>query len=175
MKLLPPCRAAVRLLLPRRAAWRLGAPVDLTAGGWSRWLRRSGSWRLSCTPPGLPSRGNTTSGGLSFSLLFASATLQLVATLARFADPVGAWWLSPDVLLLPQSLLPLTVRHASGVLGALPPQHYRGEQGLLWFQNLHRYFLYPALVLVVILWIDAIRSYFFPTGFGIGWVRLCSR
>ncbi len=48
------------------------------------------------------------------------------------------------------------------------PQHYRGEQGLLWFQNLHRYFLYPALVLVVILWIDAIRSYIFPTGFGIG-------
>jgi hypothetical protein len=36
------------------------------------------------------------------------------------------------------------------------PQQYRGEQALLWFQNLHRYFLYPALVLVVILWNDAI-------------------
>jgi hypothetical protein len=47
-------------------------------------------------------------------------------------------------------------------------QHYHGERGLLRFQNLHRYFLYPALALVVILWIDAIRSYIFPTGFGIG-------
>src|SRR5262249_15068699 len=59
-------------------------------------------------------------GTLSFSLLFASAALQLVATLARAADPVGACWLSSDVLLLPQSLLPLTVRYASGVFGALP-------------------------------------------------------
>jgi hypothetical protein len=48
------------------------------------------------------------------------------------------------------------------------PQPYRGEQALLLFQNLHRYFLYPALILVVILWIDAIRSYIFPQGFGIG-------
>ena len=48
------------------------------------------------------------------------------------------------------------------------PQQYHGEQALLLFQNLHRYFLYLALVLVVILWIDAIKAYIFSNGFGIG-------
>jgi hypothetical protein len=48
------------------------------------------------------------------------------------------------------------------------PQHYRGERALLFFQNFHRYFLYPVLVLVVILWIDAIKAFFFADGFGIG-------
>jgi hypothetical protein len=47
-------------------------------------------------------------------------------------------------------------------------QNYQGERALLMFQNFHRYFLYPALVLVVILWIDAIRAFFFADGFGIG-------
>ena len=48
------------------------------------------------------------------------------------------------------------------------PQRYRGERALLLFQNLHRYFLYPALALVVILWVDAIEAFFFFDGFGIG-------
>jgi hypothetical protein len=47
-------------------------------------------------------------------------------------------------------------------------QNYRGERALLFFQNFHRYFLYPALALVVILWIDAIKAFFFADGFGIG-------
>ena len=169
MKLLPPCRAILKLFLPRRAAWRLGAPVDLTAGGWSRWLRRSGFWRLSCTPPGLPSRGNTTSGGPIFP-----PSIRLC-----FAPD---WWpLSPALLILwvPAGFRLTCYYYRKAYyrsLFATPaacsvrcrPQHYRGEQGLLRFQNLHRYFLYLALVLVVILWIDAIRSYIFPTGFGIG-------
>ena len=48
------------------------------------------------------------------------------------------------------------------------PQRYRGERAMLLFQNLHRYFLYPSLALVVILWIDAIESFVFIDGFGIG-------
>jgi hypothetical protein len=48
------------------------------------------------------------------------------------------------------------------------PQNYRGERALLFFQNFHRYFLYPALALVVILTIDAIKAFIFADGFGIG-------
>lgn len=48
------------------------------------------------------------------------------------------------------------------------PQRYRGERAILLFQNLHRYFLYPALALVVILWIDAIHAFRFDGGFGMG-------
>src|SRR5262249_62416760 len=90
----------------------------LVGGAFGCGARASGIYRilhLGCLPGAI-----LRVGALSFSLLFASATLQLVATLARAADPVGARWLSPDVLLLPQSLLPLTVHHAGGVLGALP-------------------------------------------------------
>jgi hypothetical protein len=48
------------------------------------------------------------------------------------------------------------------------PQKYNGERALLIVQNLHRYFLYPALALVVILWLDAIHAFFFADGFGMG-------
>ena len=42
------------------------------------------------------------------------------------------------------------------VLGAAD-QNYRGEQGLLLF---HRYFLYLALIFVVILGYDAVKAFF---------------
>ena len=48
------------------------------------------------------------------------------------------------------------------------PQRYRGERAILLFQNLHRYFLYPALAITVVLWVDAIHSFSFEDGFGIG-------
>jgi len=48
------------------------------------------------------------------------------------------------------------------------PQSYRGERVLLLFQNLHRYFLYLALVFIVILTYDAVRAFFFADGFGMG-------
>jgi hypothetical protein len=53
------------------------------------------------------------------------------------------------------------------------PIRYRGERGILLFQNLHRYFLYLALGFIVILSYDAILSFIFtgPAGgktFGIG-------
>ena len=48
------------------------------------------------------------------------------------------------------------------------PQNYRGEQFMLLFQNLHRYFLYLALVFCVILSYDAYLSFTFKDGLGIG-------
>ncbi len=35
-------------------------------------------------------------------------------------------------------------------------------------QNIHRYFFYAATVVVVFLWYDAIKAFFFEDGFGIG-------
>jgi len=48
------------------------------------------------------------------------------------------------------------------------PQRYRGERAILLFQNLHRFFLYPSLALVVILWFDAVLSFDFDGQFGVG-------
>jgi hypothetical protein len=51
------------------------------------------------------------------------------------------------------------------------PRHhrYRGETAFPFIlQNLHRYFLYLALIFVVILWYDAILAFWFDGRFGIG-------
>ena len=48
------------------------------------------------------------------------------------------------------------------------PQKYRGERALLIFQNLHRYMLPFALALVVFLAHDAVVSFRFADGWGIG-------
>jgi hypothetical protein len=46
---------------------------------------------------------------------------------------------------------------------------YRGESSFpLLLQNIHRYFLYLALLLVVNHWYDVVRAFFFEGGFGIG-------
>jgi hypothetical protein len=52
-------------------------------------------------------------------------------------------------------------------VGAMP-HNYRGERVLFLFQNLHRYFLPFALALVVFLSYDAVISYRFADGWGIG-------
>jgi len=44
---------------------------------------------------------------------------------------------------------------------------YKGETRLLLFQNLHRYFLYLALVFLVLLAIDVVHACIWPDGFGI--------
>src|SRR5262245_19653096 len=46
-------------------------------------------------------------------------------------------------------------------------REYKGETKLLLFQNLHRYFLYLALVFLIILTIDVIHSCRWPDGFGV--------
>ena len=45
---------------------------------------------------------------------------------------------------------------------------YRGEKGIMIFNNLHRYFLYGALVITVFLAWDALRSIWTPHGFYLG-------
>jgi hypothetical protein len=48
------------------------------------------------------------------------------------------------------------------------PRHgYQGETRLLLFQNLHRYFMYLALVFLVILSIDVVHATIWPDGFGV--------
>ncbi len=47
-----------------------------------------------------------------------------------------------------------------------PRNQYAGETRLLLFQNIHRYFLYVALVFIVILGYDAIHSFIWPTADG---------
>lgn len=46
---------------------------------------------------------------------------------------------------------------------------YQGETVFPWvLNNLHRFFLYLALVVLAFLWRDAIAGFFFPNGFGVG-------
>jgi hypothetical protein len=45
---------------------------------------------------------------------------------------------------------------------------YRGERALFIFQNLHRFFVYLAVIFVFILSYDAVLAFIFEDGFGIG-------
>jgi hypothetical protein len=49
------------------------------------------------------------------------------------------------------------------------PRQYRGETKvpLVW-NNLHRFFLYLAIIVVIFLWKDAVQAFIFPNGFGVG-------
>jgi hypothetical protein len=48
-------------------------------------------------------------------------------------------------------------------------RNYLGETRFPFIlQNLHRYFLYLAVVFIAFLWHDAIKAFFFPGGFGLG-------
>jgi hypothetical protein len=54
-------------------------------------------------------------------------------------------------------------------VGEAGEHRYRGEAAFpLILQNLHRYFLYIALIFLAILWYDAIRAFRFDGGFGVG-------
>ena len=58
---------------------------------------------------------------------------------------------------------------AACAVGELKARGYRGENSFPFIlQNLHRYFLYLALIFIVILWIDVVRSFLFDGRFGIG-------
>jgi hypothetical protein len=47
-----------------------------------------------------------------------------------------------------------------------PRNEYAGETRLLLFQNIHRYFLYIALVFILILGYDALHTFIWPSGDG---------
>ena len=54
-------------------------------------------------------------------------------------------------------------------VGEFRSHKYRGETAFpLILQNLHRYFLYVALIFLIILWYDAIRAFWFEGGVRIG-------
>ncbi len=54
-------------------------------------------------------------------------------------------------------------------VGEFKGRKYRGEMAFPFIlQNLHRYFLYLALVVLAFLWYDTVKAFFFPEGFNIG-------
>ena len=53
-------------------------------------------------------------------------------------------------------------------VGSIPQKEYKGETGLLVFQNIHRYTLYFAILLCFILSYDAVLSFFNDGKLGIG-------
>jgi hypothetical protein len=101
--------------------------------------------------------------------------------------PKPGWWptwlpFSPALLILPfPALFRFTCYYYRGAyykaFWADPPacavseprKGYTGENGLpLILQNVHRYFLYFAVLFLFVLWYDAIKSFVFDGGIGIG-------
>jgi hypothetical protein len=105
--------------------------------------------------------------------------------LSPFYSPLikVSWWpLSPALLILwaPLGFRATCYYYRKAVYRAFlldPPacavgesrHKYRGETAFpLILQNLHRYFLYAALIFLIILWYDAIRAFWFNGRFGVG-------
>ncbi len=53
-------------------------------------------------------------------------------------------------------------------VGPIPRKNYKGETGMMIFQNLHRYALYPALLYIVILFYDAFLAFSYKGELGVG-------
>lgn len=53
-------------------------------------------------------------------------------------------------------------------VGAIPQSPYKGETGLMIFQNIHRYALYFAIIFIFILSYDAVMAFFRGGEFGVG-------
>jgi hypothetical protein len=54
-------------------------------------------------------------------------------------------------------------------VGEARPHSYQGETSFpLILQNLHRYFLYLALIFLIVLWYDAVHAFWFDGSFGVG-------
>jgi hypothetical protein len=104
--------------------------------------------------------------------------------LSPFFSPLIVWpgmprWLSPAFLILwaPGGFRVTCYYYRKAYYRAFfldppacsvgePRNEYRGETRLLLFQNLHRYFLYFALVFLVILSIDVVHASLWPTDAG---------
>ncbi|HEV2829836.1 MAG TPA: hypothetical protein VGW76_19710 [Pyrinomonadaceae bacterium] len=99
-------------------------------------------------------------------------------------DPHHRWWpFSPAILILGA---PLGFRATcyyyrkayyraffldppACAVGESRPHRYSGETRFPFIlQNLHRFFLYLALIFLIILWYDAVRAFWFEGHFGIG-------
>jgi hypothetical protein len=117
---------------------------------------------------------------------FEGAHYQWGPYLSPFYSPLikPSWWpLSPALLILwaPLGFRATCYYYRKAYYRAFfldPPacavgepraHRYRGETSFPFIlQNLHRYFLYVALIFLVILWYDAIRAFWFDGSFGIG-------
>jgi len=114
-----------------------------------------------------------------FSPLLFSLTPSGHALFGTFPNGWPRWLRSPAILVLWAPLgLRLTCYYARRAYYRSffrdPPacavsesrDEYAGETGLLTFQNVHRYFLYVALVFIVLLVYDAVRAMFWnvPAG-----------
>ncbi|MEO6726045.1 MAG: succinate dehydrogenase [Blastocatellia bacterium] len=99
-------------------------------------------------------------------------------------DPEHKWWpLSPALLIL---VAPLGFRAtcyyyrkayyrafflsppSCAVTGPMAGKYIGERKFPFILQNLHRYFLYLALIFIVVLWYDAIKAFWFDGHFGIG-------
>ena len=99
-------------------------------------------------------------------------------------DPQHHWWpLSPALLVLagPLGFRATCYYYRKAYYRAFfldppacavdesPARKYRGEAAFPFIlQNVHRYFLYLAILFLVFLWHDAIKGFFFDGHFGIG-------
>jgi len=98
-------------------------------------------------------------------------------------DPQHHWWpLSPALLILggPLGFRATCYYYRKAYYRAFfldppacavgePGRSYRGETKFPFIlQNAHRYFFYLAVLFLAFLWHDAIRAFFFDSGFGMG-------
>src|ERR1700745_1851887 len=92
-------------------------------------------------------------GTLPFAVLFSAdrRPSSLLALLSRAVDPRRAAGFPSHLLLLSKSILPRVLSRSPFIL-----------------QNVHRYFLYLAVIFLAFLWHDAIRGFFFESGMGVG-------
>ena len=92
--------------------------------------------------------------------------------MAFFSGAIDSWraaGISRHLLLLSQSLLPGVFLDPPACAVPERKRNYTGETRFPFIlQNMHRYFLYLAVIFLAFLWHDAISAFFFPSGFGIG-------
>ena len=98
----------------------------------------------------------------------------LAIILAGLSGSLGAGRLSPDLLLLPRRLLQSVLGRPACVRGRRTAKRISGRNSFpLIMQNIHRYFLYIALLFILVLAHDAWKAMWFSDGsgakhFGIG-------
>jgi hypothetical protein len=115
-------------------------------------------------------------GTVSFTFLFAAhrPAASLVAAFPRVSDTGGATGIPSHLLQLPQYYRKALYRAflldpPACAVGEPASRRYSGETKFPFIlQNLHRYFLYLAILFLVFLWKDVVLAFNFDGHFGIG-------
>ena len=124
--------------------------------------------------------GRTTRAGPYLSPLaspyFETKGLGIPFLTPAILDPALPRPLPLHLLLLPEGVLPLVRDDAAGAARSArrSPASYNGERKLLIFQNLHRFAMYFALLFLVFLWHDFIKSLTFDGHVAFGSARSSS-